>query len=82
MAAPATTSEPEKPLGTLTQQCTEQAGTSCNQQLLAGVKDLYILTQFLKQGAFFCAYIYIHCPLLLTLYMLVSSFCFKTCSLF
>lgn len=82
MAAPATTPEPEKPLGTLTQQCTVQAGTSCNQQLLAGVKDLYTLTQLLKQGAFFCAYIYIQCPLLLTSYMLMSPFCFKTCLLF
>lgn len=53
-----------------------------NQQLLAGVKDLYLLTQLLNQGAFFHACIYIQCPLLLTLYMLISSFCFNTCLLF
>lgn len=62
--------------------CTSRHHAAIASSLLGKVKDLCILTQLLNQGAFFCACICIQSPLLVTLHMLLSSFCFKTCSLF
>lgn len=84
MVAPVTTPELDKPQGILTSSalhCTSRHHATTGSSFLV-LKKLYILTQLFNQGAFFCAYVYIQCALLPSLYMLMSSFCFKTCLLF
>lgn len=74
MAAPATTLEPEKQLRVLFQQA------PYNEQLVARVKNLHIWTQWAR--VLFSASTFIQCPLLLTLNVLMPSFCFRSCLLF
>lgn len=72
-AAPATTLEAEKPLSTLIQQA-----PCYDKQLLARI-CIYGLSEL---GCFFSASTFIQCPLLLTLNVLMPTFCFKSCLLY